>query len=390
VYGLAAVALYEAIAPGAPKQLSLVGQLNELTSVPQPQRNKAHHWPTVANSALVTVIRGLYASPSPASLDTINDVEQHFVDEFQSVVSRETYRRSVEHGRSVGNAILSWAATDGVSVLNNCPYTPVLVPGAWTPTPPGFAASPLQPCWGQVRPMALASGAECAPPPHAAFSTTPGSDFHSAAAEVYAVGNSLTNEQKTIATYWADGAGTGTPPGHWIAIVSQIARNDRLSLSDAAEAFARVGIATHDAFIGCWFAKFVYNLNRPVTYIRDHIDANWSSFIPTPPFPTYASGHSTQSGAVAIVLTDLFGIKSFTDTTHVDHGFVPAQQPRTFGSFDEAAAEAAISRLYGGIHYSFDNNDGLTSGQCIGRAVLDRVKFRHGRHGGHGRAGKDD
>jgi membrane-associated phospholipid phosphatase len=383
IYGITAVALYEAVVSGEQKNRSLVGQLNGLTSVPQPKKDQAHHWPTVANNTLATVIRGLYASASPASLDLIDDVAQHFADEFQPIVPRDTYRRSVDHGRAVGNAILAWSATDGFSTLNNCPYVPASVPGAWVPTPPGFVANPLQPCWGQLRPMVLASGAECGPPPHPAFSLTPGSAFHTAALEVYNVGKGLTAEQKTIANYWADGAGaTGTPPGHWIAIVSQIARNDDLSLIEAAEAFARVGIAVHDAFIGCWFTKYVFNLQRPVTYIRNNIDATFSPFIATPAFPSYSSGHSSQSGAAAMVLTDLFGITQFTDTTHTDHGLVPAQSPRTFGSFDEAAAEAALSRLYGGIHYSFDNDEGLSAGQCIARAILERVEFRHDHAGG--------
>jgi hypothetical protein len=226
--------------------------------------------------------------------------------------------------------------------------------------------------------MVLTSGGECPPIAHPAFSTSNGSDFYNAALEVYNVGLGLTAEQKTIADYWADGAvATGTPPGHWIAIVSQIARNDRLSLAETAEAYARVGIAVHDAFIACWNAKYVYNLQRPVTFIRNNINATWSSYIGTPAFPTYTSGHSTQSGAAARVLTDMFGPKPFIDTTHTDHGLVPPQQPRIFNSFDEAAAEAAISRLYGGIHYAFDNNNGLVCGQCIAQKIQERVSFRN-------------
>ena len=224
--------------------------------------------------------------------------------------------------------------------------------------------------------MVLTSGSECPPVSHPEFSTNNGSDFYAAALEVYNVGVGLTTEQKTIADYWADGPGaTGTPAGHWIAIVSQIARNDRLTLTRAAEAYARVGIAVNDAFIACWNAKFVFNLQRPVTYIRANINATWSSYIVTPNFPTYTSGHSSQSGAAAGVLTAMFGIKGFTDTTHTDHGLVPALTPRTFNSFDEAAAEAAISRLYGGIHYTFDNANGLVCGQCIGQKIQERVSF---------------
>ena len=125
-------------------------------------------------------------------------------------------------------------------------------------------------------------------------------------------------------------------------LIALLQQNDRLSLAAAAEAYARVGIAVHDAFIACWNAKYVYNLQRPVTYIMQNINPSWTPYIVTPAFPTYTSGHSTQSGAAARVLTDMFGTKRFTDTTHTDHGLVPPQQPRIFNSFDEAAAEAAI------------------------------------------------
>jgi hypothetical protein len=378
IYGITAVALYESIVAGTEKHRSLAGQLNGLTSLPQPEKNKKYHWPTVANTVLANTIRGLYLPISQASLKAINDLEQSFVSQQQEEVPGPVYKRSVAHGQAVSTAILKWAATDRFSIYKDCLYVPLLVPGAWEPTPPLFNPNPLQPCWGQLRPMVLTSGEKCSPPGHPVFSTDRTSDFYAAGLEVYHAGLGLTTEQKTIADYWSDGASvTGTPPGHWIAIVSQLARNDDLSLAEAAEGYTRVGIAVHDAFIACWNTKYIYNLQRPVTYINANIDAGWSPYIVTPGFPSYTSGHSTQSGAVAHVLTDMFGIKRFTDTTHTDHGLVPAQEPRTFDSFDEAAAEAAVSRLYGGIHFAFDNDDGLDSGQCIGQAITERVSFRN-------------
>src|SRR5882762_1198815 len=383
IYGITSVALYESIVGGSMENRSLVAQLNELGSLPMPGRERKYHWPTVANSALATVIHRLYPTASQASGDLINGQEQEFASQFESMVPAPVYARSVALGQDVANAVLVWAATDGLSDLNNCPYVPAPVPGAWVPTPPAFSPYPLQPCWGQIRPMVLTSGAECAALGNPAFSTDPSSGFYTAGLEVYNTGINLTPEQKTIADYWADGAGaTGTPPGHWIAIVGQISRDKGLSLMASAEAFARVGIAVHDAFIECWNTKYLYNLERPVTYIRDQIDPAWSSYITTPAFPSYHSGHSTQSGAASTVLTDQLGIVSFTDTTHTDHGLLPPQSPRSFDSFEEAADEAAISRLYGGIHYAFDNNDGLASGRCIGGLIHERVEFRYSDGGG--------
>jgi hypothetical protein len=199
--------------------------------------------------------------------------------------------------------------------------------------------------------------------------------WFASALEVYQTSQNLTPQQKAIADFWADNPGvTGTPPGHWIALVSQIARDQGLSLSQAAEAYARVGIAVHEAFICCWRTKFATDLMRPVTFIRAHLDPAWSSYVTTPAFPTYTSGHSTQSAAAAAVLTAMFGSRPFTDRTHQSHGQTHLV-PRSFGSFTEAAEEAAVSRLFGGIHYSFDNLDGLIVGRQIGAILLQRLRF---------------
>ena len=378
VYGIAAVALYESIVAGSEENLPLDGQLNGLSSVPRPKKNQKLHWPTVANTALANIIRGLYPSLSAPSLLAVNNLEQSFASQYAGQVGRPEYDRSVAYGREVAAAILAWAATDGYAQYNNCPYVPTPVAGAWKPTPPNFNPNPLQPCWGQLRPMALTSGQECPPlNPFPSFSTDPASDFFAAGFEVFSIGQGLTTEQKVIADFWADNPGaTGTPPGHWIAIVSQLARNDGLSLTQAAEAYARVGIAVHDAFIVCWNGKYAFNLQRPVTYIQENIDPSWQPYIVTPNFPTFTSGHSTQSAAAARVLTHMFGVRPFTDTTRSDHGLQPALPSRSFASFEEAAAEAAVSRLYGGIHFSFDNNEGLNCGRCIGDAIQQRVSFR--------------
>jgi hypothetical protein len=377
IYGVTAVALYEAIVAGSLEHQSLVGQLNALSSVPQPLPHKKYDWPTVANSALAQAVRGLFPNASQGSLDIINGQEQAIAAQFQASVPPPVYSRSVTQGQAVTDAVLAWASTDGFTTVNNCDYMPPVGPGLWEPTPPSFILNPLQPCWGQLRPLVLPSVAACAPltpPPYATAAT---SVFYANALEVYNTSLNLTDEQTTIAEYWADNPGaTGTPPGHWIAIVGQLARNNGLSLMAAAEAYARVGLAVADAFIGCWQIKYISNLLRPVTYIQAVIDAMWLPFLVTPSFPSYPSGHSTQSGAVATVLTDMFGVVTFTDTLFTDHGLVPPQAPRTFTSFDEAAAEAAVSRLYAGIHYPFDNDNGLAQGRCIGQVILDRIGFK--------------
>jgi hypothetical protein len=377
VYGVAAVALYESVRPGANAYRSLAGQLNGLTSVPKP--DGASHWRSAANAAMAEALRGLFPALSEPSRAGVEALEQRFVEQAAESESAKRIERSQAYGSEVARALLDWAQGDGLATNADAAYMPARVEGAWEPTPPQFSANPLEPGWGELRPMVLATGDELPPIGHPAFSIDGRSDFYAAAREVYDIGVSLTAEEKLTADYWADGPGSsGTRPGHWTAITSQIPRNDGLSLVAAAEAFAHVGIALNDAFICCWNSKYAFNLQRPVTYINKNINATWLPYIATPNFPAYTSGHSTQSGAAAFVLTDLFGERGFTDTTHQDHGLMPRLQPRSFKSFDEASAEAANSRLYGGIHYAFDNDDGLTVGRAIGEAIVSRVAFRAG------------
>jgi hypothetical protein len=343
----------------------------------------------VANTALAAAIRALVPEASLASREAIDALEQAFAAAFQAGVPASVYARSVAQGRAVAEAVVAWAGTDGFAALHDCPYTPSVGPGLWEPTPPAFAPA-LQPCWGQLRPLVLASGEECAPPPPPPYSEDPASEFFARALEVYTTNVNLTEEQRTIAHYWADLSGTtGTPAGHWVAIVGQLARHEGLSLMAAAEGYARVGLAVADAFIGCWQTKYTYNLLRPETAITRLLDPAWVPLLITPGFPSYTSGHATQSGAAATVLADMFGTKPFTDTLHQDHDLEPRLEPRSFGAFEEAVQEAAMSRLYAGIHYPFDNDNGLAQGRCIGQVIVDRVTFTRAGTAGPGRPGHE-
>ncbi|HEX6386602.1 MAG TPA: vanadium-dependent haloperoxidase [Anaerolineae bacterium] len=370
IYGYTGVTLYEAVVPGMPDYQSLAGQLNGLRELPRAD-GRAYHWPTVANSALATTLKALFAGRSSTTLAEIASLEAHFAGQFQAELPPGIFKRSVAYGKAVGAAIATWSRADGYQQLHNCAYTPPAGLGLWLPTPPGFAP-PLEPCWGQMRPFVLSAGDACDPGPPTAYSEDTASSFFLEAQEVYDAVNNLTAEQAAIAHFWADNPGqTGTPPGHSIAIVSQILVQEDYSLDVAAEAYASVGMAVADAFISCWSAKYEYNLLRPVTYIQSHIDSEWTPLIPTPPFPEYTSGHSVQSAAAAHVLTGLFGDVPFTDHTHDELGL----PPRSFNTFAEFAAEAAISRLYGGIHFRPAIELGLVQGQCVGQAVR-ALQFR--------------
>ncbi len=367
-----AVAFYEGLVNGMPGSRSLGGQLNGLGALPAPPSG-VMHWPSVANAAVGAVLTGLFAGASAPTLDGISNLQAANADVFDDTEPADVITRSIDYGDALAAAILTWAGGDGFALWNNCAYTVPIGDGLWQPTPPAFAPNPLQPCWGRMRTFALLNSAECIPLPPPAYSTVLNSPFYLAALEVHATVEAAVPEEIAIAQFWADGAGTLTPPGHWMSIVRQVSEQQDLSLDVTAEAAARAGIAVADAFIACWEVKYAYNLLRPITYIRAVIDAGFNSVagIGTPPFPEFTSGHSTQSGAASVVLQDLLGSLAFTDDTH--NGTWPA---RSFTSFVEAADEAVVSRLYGGIHYRFGNQRGLEMGQCVGQTLLDNVRFR--------------
>jgi hypothetical protein len=378
-FGYTSVALYEAVVPGMPGYRTLAGQLNELTELPQPVAGIDYHWETVANSALATITRRMFPNASDENAAAIEALYTEFAKEFEAALEPDLFARSVTQGRVVADAIYIWSMDDGgyEGFRQNFPpgYTPVAGDGMWVPTPrqDGDPQPALQPFWGDNRPFVLTAGDECMPSAPPDYSEENGSVFYQEAMEVYEAVQNLTPEQLEIAQFWADNPGqTSTPPGHSISILTQVLRQEDASLAQAAEAYAKLGMAVADAFIGCWHAKYEYNLVRPVTYINQLVDSDWMPPVVTPPFPEYPSGHSVQSGATAEVLTDLFGDNyAFTDHTHVSRNF----EPRAFDSFFDFAQEAAISRLYGGIHYRAAIEIGLEQGRCIGKRI-NQIQFR--------------
>jgi hypothetical protein len=373
--GYAAVAFYEGVVGGMPLHRSLAGQLNGLGALPALTAGR-QYWPALANAAVAGVLAHVFATASAPTLQSFADLEAELEAQFAGETDAATLARSIQDGEALAAALNAWVDDDGYAQWNDCAFTPPVGDGLWVPTPPAFVPNPLEPCWGNLRPFVLLFGAECAPLPHPGFSRVAGSGFAVEAQEVYDVVNGLTAEQQAIALFWADGGGTLTPPGHWVSILGQILAQEGLALDVAAEAYAKVGLAVADAFISCWEIKFAYNLQRPITYIRDPTgpinDPAWNSFIGTPPFAEFSSGHSTQSGAVAHVLVDLLGDVPFTDHTHDGAGLAA----RSFTTFAEAADEAAVSRLYGGIHFRSAIERGLEQGRCIGETILQNVRFR--------------
>lgn len=283
----------------------------------------------------------------------------------------------VTWGTMVAEAIVAMRANDGAETAISYPA----LGGAWwwSPTPPANANA-LLPQWPYVTPWVMPHGAafRTAGPP----STPADARYRKAYYEVKqlgrATGSTRSAEQTEIAGFWDDGAGTQTPPGHWMEIAQLLVDQHDLDLVDSARTMALVALTVADAAIVSWDNKFFCHHWRPVTGIRagatdgnpDTVaDPQWSSLLTTPPFPAYTSGHSTFSGSASRVLAHLFGD---------DQAFVIGSDglpgvTRSFSSLSEAAEEAGQSRIYGGIHWQYDNRDGLASGRALADHVVANV-----------------
>ncbi len=362
------VTAFEALATGDDTLKSLAGQLNALQPGPQREAGKTYDDALVVDAAMAFAVQNFFSNTGPTGQRALKAMQAKMRERAVSGLPDDVISRSEAHGRAVGEHILSWSKEDGGAVIENMgfplKYTLTEGPAHWVPT--SLVAQqqlPLLPNWGKNRTFAMPNGATCGLPAPLEYSEDKNSTFYKDAFEVYTAVKDLTPEHRVIARFWSDDPMLSpTPPGHWISIALQVLEHEKAGPEQTADVLARLGVVLADSFIGCWDAKFRYDLVRPLTYIRRVIDPKWEAILNTPPFPEYPSGHSTQSGAAADVLTNLFGDNfAFEDATHAADGL----KPRPFPNFWAAAEEAGISRLYGGIHFRAAIERGLDQGRCI-------------------------
>lgn len=372
-FGYLGVALWEAVAQ-ARGLSSLAGQVNGLTALP-PAPGPLDE-AVLVHATLATGTAALFGNTGPAGQRALQAMTDKLAAKVNDGLDATVVKASSEHGAAIVAHILAWAETDGGAKVENLGFpmdwTLGGTPSSWVPTnTANLQQAPLLPGWGHNRAFTLTGDLPCGLGSHPEYSEDPTSAFFAEAMEVHTVTTSLSEEQKIIARFWSDDPMLSpTPPGHWVSILTEIATRDALPLERLADAMARLGMAVADAFIACWRVKYEYDLLRPVTYIRRFIDPKWEPLLSTPPFPEYPSGHSTQSGAAYAVLESIFGTDfAFDDATHEDDG-LPV---RSFPSFKAAAEEAAISRLYGGIHFRAAIDNGITQGECVADFV-NRLK----------------
>ncbi|MCU7547917.1 vanadium-dependent haloperoxidase [Chitinophagaceae bacterium LB-8] len=381
IYSYTSLAAYEAIRFEQAGYPSLAAQLNGFAPMPSPEKGKQYNYLLAATKSFFTV-----AEKITFSKDTLLNYQNKVYADFKSLLDIDTYERSLDLGEAIGNKVLERAAKDNYKETRGmAKFLGNNQAGKWRPTPPDYLDG-TEPYWSLIKPLALDSAAQfkCPPPPLYKVDTI--SDFYKMVKEVYTIGNNLTEEQRTIAHYWDDNPfvmeHSGhlmyankkiTPPGHWIGITAIACKKKQLNAIETAQAYVVTSIAMFDTFIACWEEKYRSQVVRPITVINELIDRNWQPMLQTPAFPEYTSGHSGISAAAATVLTKRFGDNfAFEDTSDLEY----IGSKRNFQSFDQAAQEASISRVYGGIHYRTSVDAGARQGKTIAAFINNKLQLR--------------
>ena len=378
IYVYASLASYEAMRHADPAYTSVTDKLYGFKPMPEPEKGKAYNYALAATRAFFTVVHKVVFS-----LDSLKKYEVETLDQFKNTLDEETYNRSIAFGDSIGKTVLARAIIDGYPQSRGKPkYLGSNDPGKWRPTPPDYLDG-VEWCWNTMKPLAMDTCTQFMPARPPAYSVDTNSVFMKEAKEVYMIGKKLTDEQKLIARYWDDnpfviehsghmmfGNKKITPGGHWMGIAAIAAKQTNANAVKTAQTYALTAVALYDAFISCWDEKYRSSVVRPVTVINELIDKGWVAFLQTPPFPEYTSGHSTITASASVVLAKLYGDQfAFQDTS--DLRYIGLQ--RHFNSFQEAAAEASISRVYGGIHYRNSVDVGAEAGKKVGMNIINKV-----------------
>lgn len=310
----------------------------------------------------------------------IDETYRYFWNELSDNVPQGIVENSLFYGNQIANHVLEWASKDGYLQTKSQPFYVVSnTEISWRPTPPDYRRA-LEPYWGSLRPAILDSLSQFSVGPPPSYFHDTDSGLVDEAGYVFSLSRALTGEQVGAALFWDDNPDMNryigheiqprrhvNPTSHWMNIIAQILSKENLPLSKVIEVYALASIAFYDANLMAWKDKYHYNLIRPVTLIREHIEFNWSPILVTPPFPEYPSGHSTCSAACVTVLEHFFGTEyGFSDSTHNAQGL----GIRYWSSLSEAMIEVSNSRVWGGIHFPFAVESGMEQGRAIGEAIL--------------------
>ena len=382
VYVYPLLAAYEAGKFAAPNTaVSMTEQLKGFAKMPTPDGDlKGYDFTVAAIRALCSTAKKVVFSAKD-----IETFEKTTLAELKTRSTDDVFNRSIAFGDTIAATIAKRLAADNYKETRGMERFEVRnnVAGRWIPTPPDYADC-IEPHWLKMKTLVQDSAGQIRPTPPPQYSTDKNSPFWKETQEVYDISKTLTEEQENIVTFWDDNPFVSkvkghlmfqdkkmTPGGHWLAICRTILQQRKADFQTSLRAYALTSTALYEAFISCWSEKYRSVRVRPETVISATLDKQWHPYLVTPPFPAYTSGHSTISAAAAEVLTGLFGDnQAFTDETEKEYG-LPV---RSFTSFRQAAKEASVSRIYAGIHFRSDCEQGNAQGTKVGQLVLLKVK----------------
>lgn len=394
IYVYPNIAAYEIMAQNSTKFQSLQGQLKGLDSIPTLDGRSGVNQKLAALIAHMEVSKQLIFSED--ALEKYRDsLYQKWSDENQ-----KEFDASKEYALKVADRIKVWMGKDNYKQTRTFPKFSVHAdqPQRWQPTPPAYMDA-IEPHWGEIRTLVMDSASQFKPVAPYPFSIDKNSSFYKEAKETYDTGNMISEkliavekakselipEESAIATFWdcnpyatvtqghmMFAKKKNTPDAHWINITKIALKKSNADFETAVFTNTKTSIGIFESFISCWDGKFSTNVIRPETYINLYIDENWRPQLQTPPFPEYTSGHSVVSSCSSVILTSIFG----DNFSYVDDSEIPFGLPkRSFKSFKQAAAEASISRLYGGIHYRAAIENGVVQGTNLGNYINSKIKF---------------
>ena len=379
IYSYASIAGYETLRHNHMDYPTLAGKVKELTEIP-PATSELVNYDIAGVFAFAEVGKMLIFS-EPKMDDYLNELKVKYQE---AGVPKKVLEASIQYANEAKAHIMLWASNDHYSQTRTFPKFEIREDeGRWQPTPPDYMEG-IEPHWKEIRTLIIDSAQQFTPPLPTKYDLTKGSKFYDEVMEVYETGINLNEERTGIAQFWDCNPYVShhkghvmfatkkiTPGGHWMGIAQLAARIDSADIMKTAKTYAYTSIALFDAFISCWDEKYRSNLIRPETVINKHIDENWTPLLQTPPFPEYTSGHSVISSAAAMALTSIYGENfKFDDTVEMPYGL----PMRSFNSFLEASSEAAVSRLYGGIHYMPAIENGVTQGRKLGAYVVSKLQ----------------
>lgn len=383
-YAYANIAAYEVLAAGYPtKYQSLVGQLTGFTSVARPVNGQRIDYEYAAIMAFCNV--GEVVTFPAGSMKDYTDSLRNLA--LENEMPDEVMKNSEDYANSVSKSIIKWSLGDNyLQTRTGAKYTIKDSAGRWVPTPPAYTDA-VEPHWKEIRLMVLKSPSQIlfAPPPPFNVTDTSSRYYHEVML-IKTTGEHLTKEQMHIADFWDDNPGKlavqghfmyvkkkFSPGGHWMSITGIAAQKSNADFGTTVCAYAKTAIALFDAFIQCWHVKYMYNTVRPETVIDKYFDASWQPHLQTPPFPEYSCGHCTVSAAAAESLTSVFGDNvAYTDTSELEFGI----KSRSFKSIRAAAAETAMSRFYGGIHFHNSCMVSAGYGKAVGSYIVSMLKMK--------------